>query len=163
MNCESWLLAKKSFTAVATGFGLTRSWGISVSISGKVSLSLIALSILTRPILNWFSRSSPTVLTLLLPRWSISSPAPRESLSLQKLSYNLDDVLLPQRHHIKGNVEAESVVHLEPSHLRQVISFGAEEHVVDKGLRKLIGGRIARSQLPVYLEERLLLAVSPYR
>ena len=68
MNWESWLLAKKSFTAVATGFGFTRSWGMSVSISGKVSLSLMARSILTRPILNWFSRSSPTVLTLLLPK-----------------------------------------------------------------------------------------------
>jgi len=35
--------------------------------------SFIALSILTSPIRNWFSRSSPTLRTLRLPRWSISS------------------------------------------------------------------------------------------
>ena len=50
------------------------------------------------------------------------------------------------------------MVHLEPADFRQVVPLGAEEHVMDKGFRKLIRGRVARSQLPVYLEERFVLA-----
>ena len=39
-------------------------------------LSVIALSIRTKPIRNWFSNDSPTERTLLFPRWSISSIDP---------------------------------------------------------------------------------------
>ena len=56
------------------------SWGITASISIELILSLIALSILSRPILNWFSINSPTDLTLLLPRLSMSSISPLPSL-----------------------------------------------------------------------------------
>ena len=36
---------------------------------------LAVAELLRIPILNWFCKSSPTVLTLLFPRWSISSTA----------------------------------------------------------------------------------------
>ena len=38
--------------------------------------SLTTLSILAKPILNWFCNNSPTHLTLLFPKWSISSVSP---------------------------------------------------------------------------------------
>ena len=59
-----------------TGLGFIRSCGMSVSSSPRLILSLTALSILNSPILYWFSRSSPTERTLLLPRWSMSSTTP---------------------------------------------------------------------------------------
>ena len=81
MNWERAEVAKKSFSEVVIGLAFTRSWGIADSISRKVDIfSLTVLSILRRPILNWFSTSSPTDLTLLLPRWSMSSTSPLPSL-----------------------------------------------------------------------------------
>ena len=74
-------LQKKSFNEVVIGFALTKSWGIADSISKKVDIfSFTVLSILKRPILNWFSTSSPTERTLLFPKWSISSTSPFPSL-----------------------------------------------------------------------------------
>ena len=63
------------------GLAFIKSCGIADSISKKVDIfSFTVLSILRRPILNWFSTSSPTDLTLLLPKWSISSTSPLPSL-----------------------------------------------------------------------------------
>ena len=87
INCESWDVAKKSFKDVVIGFAFIKSWGIADSISKKVDIfSFTVLSILKRPILNWFSTSSPTDLTLRFPKWSISSTSPLPSL---KSSMNL--------------------------------------------------------------------------
>ena len=72
---------KKSLKEVVIGFALIKSCGIADSISKKVDIfSFTVLSILKRPILNWFSTNSPTDLTLLFPRWSISSTSPLPSL-----------------------------------------------------------------------------------
>ena len=73
-------MAKKSFSDVVIGLALIRSCGIADSISKNVDIfSLTVLSILNKPILNWFSTSSPTDLTRLFPRWSISSTSPLPS------------------------------------------------------------------------------------
>ena len=53
-----------------------------LSTSRELSLSLMALSIFNNPILYWFSKSSPTDLTLRLPKWSISSTSPIPSINL---------------------------------------------------------------------------------
>ena len=81
MNCESWLDPKNSFITALTGLGLMRSCGMSVSSSPRLILSFTALSILNRPILYWFSRSSPTERTRRFPRWSMSSTEPCPFLS----------------------------------------------------------------------------------
>ena len=81
MNWESWLVPKNSFTTADTGLELIRSWGMSVSTSCRLILSLIALSMRTRPMRYWFSRSSPTALTLRFPRLSMSSTMASELLS----------------------------------------------------------------------------------
>ena len=73
MNWDNWLEPKNSFIAAVTGFALIKSCGPSSSASAMLNLSLTALSTLISPTLNWFAVISPTDLTLLLPRWSISS------------------------------------------------------------------------------------------
>ena len=51
----------------------TKSSGVKISLSLTFILSLIVLAILERPTPNWPANCSPTVLILLLERWSISS------------------------------------------------------------------------------------------
>ena len=53
---------------------------MTVSISTEDIFSLMALSIRTNPTLNWFSTNSPTDLTLLFPKWSMSSVSSLPSL-----------------------------------------------------------------------------------
>ena len=76
MNWDNGEVPKNSLRQAAIGFALIKSWGITESISTEAIFSLIALSILINPILNWFSTSSPTDLSLRFPRWSMSSTSP---------------------------------------------------------------------------------------
>ena len=78
MNCESCEEPKNSLIAELTGRTLIRDSGvISLPVGSKVDiLSLITLSSLVIPILNWFCNSSPTERTRRLPRWSILSIVP---------------------------------------------------------------------------------------
>src|ERR1051326_2376152 len=74
MNWDSCEDPKNSRIAAMTGFALIRSCGIAVAISWYTDIfSLMARSIRTRPMRNWFSSSSPTERTRRLPRWSMSS------------------------------------------------------------------------------------------
>ena len=69
MNCESWLEPKNSRMAAITGLAFTRSCGMAVDISWYTDIfSLMARSMRTRPMRNWFSSSSPTARTRRLPR-----------------------------------------------------------------------------------------------
>ena len=76
MNCDSWEVPKNSLSEATKGLALIISFGVTASISRVFIRSLIDLSILIKPILKTFSVSSPTDLTLLLPKWSISSTSP---------------------------------------------------------------------------------------
>ncbi len=73
MNWLSWDEPKNSFTTADTGLALMRSWGIRFVMSEIDMRSLTARSMRVRPTRNWFSRSSPTLRTRRLPRWSMSS------------------------------------------------------------------------------------------
>ena len=87
MNCESCDEPKNSLIAAMTGLELIRSRGIAESMSWWTDIfSLIARSIRTRPIRNWFSRSSPTQRTRRLPRLSMSSVRPMSFFSLSSRS-----------------------------------------------------------------------------
>ena len=69
MNCDSCDDPKNSRIAAMTGFALIRSCGMAVAISWYTDIfSLIARSMRTSPMRNWFSRSSPTERTRRLPR-----------------------------------------------------------------------------------------------
>ena len=87
MNCESWLDPKNSLTTADTGFALMSSWGISSSVSDRLSRSRTARSTRTSPMRNWFSAISPTLRMRRLPRWSMSSTCPRPfRISMRALS-----------------------------------------------------------------------------
>ena len=73
LSCEE---PKNSFIAAVTGFAFIRSCGMMFSRSWRLMRSLMVRSIRTRPMRNWFSSSSPTLLTRRLPRWSMSSTSP---------------------------------------------------------------------------------------
>ena len=66
-------------------FAFIKSIGVNTSLSLTFILSLIVLAILLKPTLNWFDNCSPTVLILLLLRWSISSTSTFEFTSDIKL------------------------------------------------------------------------------
>ena len=82
INCESGELAKNSLIAAVIGLQLINCIGVTVSRSITVILSLVILSVLTSPTLNLFCTSSPTDLTRLLLKWSISSATPSPLFSL---------------------------------------------------------------------------------
>ena len=73
MNWDNWLDPKNSLIAAETGLALIKSCGPKSSASAVVNLSLTALSTRIKPILYWFETISPTDLTRLLPKWSMSS------------------------------------------------------------------------------------------
>ena len=81
MNCDSCEDPKNSLIEAMTGFELIRSCGIAESMSWWTDIfSLMARSIRTRPMRNWFSSSSPTERTRRLPRLSMSSVRPTSRL-----------------------------------------------------------------------------------
>ena len=62
-------------------FALIKSIGVNTSLSLTFILSRIVRAILERPTPNWLESCSPTVLTLLLDKWSISSISDFELIS----------------------------------------------------------------------------------
>ena len=86
MNCDNWDEPKNSFNEATNGLVFNKFNGVKVSESCKVILSLTILSILDKPTLNWFWRSSPTERILLFPKWSISSREPSSYVKLIKYS-----------------------------------------------------------------------------
>ena len=69
MNCDNCDDPKNSRIAAITGLAFTRSCGIAVDISWYTLIfSLMARSMRTRPMRNWFSSNSPTARTRRLPR-----------------------------------------------------------------------------------------------
>ncbi|PFX05810.1 hypothetical protein CJ468_05276 [Nocardia farcinica] len=71
-----------------------------------------------------------------------------------------DDVFL--RQHRTGDrlahVDAELLVDLVAADPRQVVALLLEEQILQQGLRRLLGRRLARTQLAVDVEQRLVLA-----
>src|SRR3989441_920994 len=82
LSCDE---PKNSRIAAMTGLAFTRSCGMAVDISWYTLIfSLMARSMRTRPMRNWFSSSSPTARTRRLPRWSMSSTTPMFLRSLKR-------------------------------------------------------------------------------
>ena len=73
MNWDNWFVPKKELITDDKVLAFIKSIGVKTSLSLTFILSLIVLAILERPTPNWEDNCSPTVLTLLLERWSISS------------------------------------------------------------------------------------------
>ena len=73
MNCESWLVPKNELITDERVLALIRSVGVNTSLSLTFILSRIVRAIRAKPTPNWFDNCSPTVRTLRLLKWSISS------------------------------------------------------------------------------------------
>nr|AHE14888.1 hypothetical protein asmbl_9 [uncultured bacterium] len=69
-----------------------------------------------------------------------------------------DDVVLGQRGRRRGEVDAQLLVDLVPTDLGQVVALGVEEQVLQQRLRRLARRRLARPQLAVDVQQRLVLA-----
>ena len=81
MNWDIWLVPKNELITEDNVLELMRSVGLNCSLSLTFILSRIVLDILERPTLNWLANCSPTVLTRLLLKWSISSTVALELIS----------------------------------------------------------------------------------
>ena len=68
------------------------------------------------------------------------------------------DVVLGQRADRGVDRQAQLLVGLVPADLGKVVALVLEEQVLQQGLRALAGGRLARAQLAVDVEQRLVLA-----
>ena len=107
MNCDSWLVPKNELITEERVFELIRSIGLNCSESLTFILSLMVRAIRLRPTLNWFASCSPTVLTRLLLRWSISSTAARELMSwMRYLMISIMSVLVSTR--VSGSMSRPS-------------------------------------------------------
>ena len=67
-------------------------------------------------------------------------------------------VVLGQRADLGRLVDAQLLVDLVPADLGQVVALVLEEQVVQQGLRALLCGGLARTQLAVDIQQRLVLA-----
>ena len=69
-----------------------------------------------------------------------------------------DDVVLGQRRigDRRAEVQAQLLVDLVAAHPGQVVTLLLEEQVLQQGLRRLLGRRLARAQLAVDLQQRLV-------
>ena len=98
MNCESWLVPKNELMTDESVLELMRSTGLNCSLSLTFIFSRIVLAILERPTLNWLASCSPTVLTLRLLRWSMSSTEALELISwMRYLIISMMSVLVRTR------------------------------------------------------------------
>ena len=75
---------------------------------------------------------------------------------LVELPHDLDDVLAAQRALRVGHVhQAQAHVHLHPADGRQVVALGVEEQRLEHRLRGVDGGRLARADDAVDVEQRI--------
>src|SRR5947207_620255 len=77
-------------------------------------------------------------------------------LELDQVADDLQDVLAPERPLVEGDVQLELVVQLQAPDAREVVALGVEEEVVEEGGGRLRGGRVARAEPAVDLEDRVL-------
>ena len=170
MNCDSWEVPKNSFSAATTGRMLIRDCGVIASTSWVVIRSRTTRSMRARPVRSWFWISSPTVRIRRLPKWSMSS-APISSVPCgvsssvaavvqrDDVADRGDDVVDGQRLLVERLVQAELLVDLVATDLGQVVALGVEVVVLQQRLRGLTRGRLARAQLAVDVEQRVVLAL----
>ena len=163
MNCESWLDPKNSRMAAITGLAFTRSCGMAVDISWYTDIfSLMARSMRTKPMRNWFSSSSPdrahaAVAQVIDVVHRADAPA-----QLQQVLDGVDEVLLIERALVERrfiDLVVQLDVELHAAHAREVVLARVEEHALEELGGGIERGRIAGTQLAVDLEQRVVLAL----
>ena len=166
MNCESWLPPKNSFMAATTGRMLISALGVALSVSWIVMRSLTTRSMRSRPTRKAFWISSPLARMRRLPRWSMSSGLPWSPLlsSISWPTIAAMSSLLMVRSVEQGDAHplgdgVQLLVDLVAADAAQVVAAEVEEQALDELLGVVTGGRIARAQLLVDLDQGLAARV----
>ena len=124
--------------------------------------SLTTRSMRSRPMRKAFWISSPLARMRRLPRWSMSSGWPRPLLSsmswptMAAMSSRLMRPLVARQldAHARGD-RVQLLVELVAAHAAEVVAAEVEEEALDELLGVVTGGRVARAQLLVDLDEGL--------
>jgi len=80
----------------------------------------------------------------------MSSISPRPFTQLHQNLDHGDDVFGRQRASAGQLVATDAAVELHPAHGRQVVAVFAKEQVVEQGLHRIFGGRLARTHHAVH-------------
>ncbi len=118
--------------------------------------SLMARSMRTRPMRNWFSSSSPTARTRRLPRWSMSSTTPMFLRSLKQILDRRNEVRRIERAVVERRVQAHFDVELQAADTAEIVLARIEEHAAEKVRGRLERRGVAGTQLAVDFDERFL-------
>ena len=75
---------------------------------------------------------------------------------LEQVAQGGDDVLVGQHRNVLGGVEAELLIHLVAADASQVVALRIEEQALEQAAGGVDGGRLARTQATVDLDEGVL-------
>ena len=166
-------MPKNSLMEATTGRMLISVCGVMASTSCVVMRSRTTRSIRDRPVRTWFWISSPTVRRRRLPKWSMSSTSTRDvgvlavplarhggltGVQGHDVLDRRDDVVDREHRGSQRGLDAQLLVDLVAADLGQVVALGVEVEVVQQRLGGLAGRRLARAQLAVDVEQRVVLA-----
>ena len=71
------------------------------------------------------------------------------------------DILIAQNRHTRRNIQPELVIHLRTPHIGEIIAIRFKKEAVEEFVRGLRRWRIARSESPVDLDDRVLRRLDP--
>ena len=161
MNCESWLDPKNSRIAAITGLALTRSCGMAVDISWYtrhlfLDGALHADQADAELVFEQFAhRADAAVAQVIDVVDRADAPA-----QLQQVLDGVDEVLLVERALVERSLVGLVVqldVELHAADAREIVLARVEEHALEQLRGGVDGRRIARTQLAVDFEQRVVL------
>jgi hypothetical protein len=110
-----------------------------------------------RPTRIWFWISSPTVRSAVAEVVDVVDlVALLAGVQPDEVLDRADDVVLGERPGLDRDVQAELLVDLVAADLREVVALAVEEQVLEQRLGRLAGRRLARAQLAIDVEQRLV-------
>ena len=143
-----------------------RAFGVALSSSWIVMRSRTTRSMRRRPIRNAFWISSPLARMRRLPRWSMSSLGWRPRLHSMRwptiAAMSSRVIVRPSRGELDAHAAGDRVellVELVAADPTEVVAAEVEEQALDELAGVVAGGRIARAQLLVDLDQGLGLGV----
>ena len=159
MNCESWLPPKNSRTAATTGRVLMRAAGVTVAGSCRVMRSLMTRSMRSRPMRNWFCRSSPTARTR--PVAQVIDVVRRilRIIELDEPPHDVDQVLRRERAHLRRRGHSEALIEFVAPHTPEVVPAPIEECRLNEILGVIQRYRIAGADALVDLAQAAFVRV----
>jgi hypothetical protein len=148
---------KNSLTAAMTGLELIRSCGIAESMSWWTDIfSLMARSMRTRPMRNWFSKQLAHRAHAAVAEVVDVVDAADVLVQAQQVLDDAVEVVLGEGLLLDRHLGVELDVELEAADAREVVALGIEEHAVEERAGALQRRRVAGTHAAVDLDQRLL-------